>query len=79
MKIPEQTRRQNAEKGQERIKSKVVLVTRQVQDINLRFCLKLGGVKGPNPEHQNYVDILEIIQTSTNHTFLGFYPEKKLL
>ena len=25
------------------------------------------------------MNILEIIQTSTYHTFLGFYPEKKLL
>ena len=33
----------------------------------------------PKPERQNYVNIPEIIQTSTYHTFLGIYPEKKLL
>ena len=71
-----QTRCQNVEKGKVGIWSKVVLITRQVQDNNRRFVLKLGGGNGPKPHRQNYVNILEIIQTSTYHTFLGFYPEK---
>ena len=73
------TRRQNEEKWMEGNRSKVGLITRQVQDINRRFVLKLGGGKGLKPDRQNYVNILEINQTSTYHTCLGFYPEKNLL
>ena len=43
----------------------------------LWILFETGGRKGPKQARQNYVNILETIQTSPNHTFLGFYPEEK--
>ena len=43
----------------------------------LWILFETGGRKGPKQARQNYVNILETIQTSPNHTFLGFYREEK--